>query len=64
MFNPWFDKEPGKGNGNPLHCCFEFRDGRGAWRTVIMRSFKELDTMSTRTRDEIEIEHAHISILN
>ena len=37
-FNPWVEKSPGGGHGNPLqYSCLEILMDRGAWRATVQR---------------------------
>ena len=43
-FDPWLERSPGEGNGNPLqYSCLGNLMYRGAWRAMVRWAAKELD---------------------
>ena len=40
-FDPWVEKAPGEGNGNPLqYSCMQNSTDRIAWRAIVLRVTK------------------------
>ena len=48
-FNPWVEKIPWLGNGNPLQCCLENSMDRGIWWATVYGVAKSLTRLSTHT---------------